>query len=103
MDGSCQEKPSSVASHLCVTSHHISAVSSSIDDNLKKFWEVEEPSGSVASWSLEEQEVVEHFKQHHYQNSEGRFVVPLPKHTNVKPLNMKVHVPGAVTQKKKPT
>ena len=70
-------KTSSVTSQLCVTSHHISAVSSSIDDN----WEVEEPPGSVASWSLEEQEIVEHFKQHHYQNFEGRFVVPLPKHT----------------------
>ena len=47
---------------------------------------MEELPGSVASWSLEEQEVVEHFKQHHYQNSEGRFIVPLSKHTNVKPL-----------------
>lgn len=79
-------KTSSVASQLCVTSHHISAVSYSIDDSLKKFWEVEEPPGSVASWSLEKQEVVEHFKQHHYQNSEGQYVVPLLKHTNVKPL-----------------
>ena len=79
-------KTSSVASQLCVTSHHISAISSSVDDDLKKFWEVEEPPRNVASWSLEEQEVVEHFKQHHFQNQEGRFVVPLLKHTNIKPL-----------------
>ena len=35
---------------------------------------------------MEEQEVVKHFKLNHSQNTEGRFVVSLPKQTSVEPL-----------------
>ena len=38
----------SISTHLCVTSNHTSTVACSVDDILKKFWEIEEPpKGSI--------------------------------------------------------
>ena len=75
-----------ISSQFCVTSHHISAVAISNDDVLRKFWEIEEHSTSEAALSFEERSVLNHFKENHYQNKEGRFVVPIPKRSDVKPL-----------------
>ena len=55
------------------------------DDILRKFWELEEkPTSDVMS--PEECLVIQHFKAHHKRTDNGRFVVPLPKKPNTKPL-----------------
>ena len=73
------------SSQLCVASHQSTAIGD--DDILKKFWEVEEPPpGEQHSLSLEERRVVDHFKESHCQTDGGRFVVSLPKRSNVTPL-----------------
>ena len=68
-----------------VTSHHISTVPSD-NDILRKFWEIEEPVPDNIPLSLEDQGVMSHFKETHRQNSDRRFVVPLPRRAGVKPL-----------------
>ena len=69
-----------------VLSHHVS-VESSDSDTLRKFWELEElPSREDSTFSVEDQGVLNHFKLLHRQNEDGRFVVPLPRRTDVKPL-----------------
>lgn len=65
-----------------VLSHHVSV---SDDDTLRRFWELEEMSCSE-SVSDEEQGVVNHFKTSYRQKDDGRFVVPLPRRTCIKPL-----------------
>jgi len=65
-----------------VTTHHATVMSG--DDLLRKFWEVEESPKADAN--LSPQEVVQHFREHHSRNGEGRFVVPLPKNPLLKPL-----------------
>ena len=75
-----------VSSQLCVTTNHVSAV---LDDNeiLRKFWEIEElipkPGESL---STEEKIVVNHFKETYTHNRDGRFIVTLPRRSDVKPL-----------------
>ena len=49
------------------------------DDILRKFWEIEEHPKDQSSLSPEEQFVVQHFKDNHHGNEEGRIVAPLPK------------------------
>ncbi len=36
--------------------------------------------------SQEEREVKKHFQTHHYRKQDGRFVVPLPRNPEVKPI-----------------
>ena len=49
------------------------------DDLLKRFWEIEDCTLGQKILSLEEQTVFKHFKESHYRDSQGRFVVPLPR------------------------
>ena len=67
-----------------VASHHASLVAG--DNPLRRFWETEEnPNSKVSSFS-EERSVMQHFRETHYRNDAGRFVVPLPKKPHAKPL-----------------
>ena len=56
------------------------------DDLLQKFWETEESPTSKPSLTPEERSVVQHFQTNHYRNESGRFVVPLPRRPDAKPL-----------------
>ena len=56
------------------------------DDLLRRFWETEEPSTGRPSISVDEQSVVTHFQRAHSRNEAGRFIVPLPRKPDVKPL-----------------
>ena len=68
-----------------VTSHHVST-SLTDDDILRRFWEIEELTPNKSSPSIEDQSVLNHFKNTHCQNQKGRFIVPLPRCTNIGPL-----------------
>ena len=67
-----------------LVSHHTSVVSG--DDLLHEFWEVEELNAKRSVLTAEEQFVVNHFNRHHCRDSIGRFIVPLPRKPNAKPL-----------------
>ena len=69
-----------------VAAHH--AVTLSGDDILRKFWEIEECPRGAANHSPEERAVVRHFDETHKRNEDGRFVVPLPKNPQTKPLGV---------------
>ena len=56
------------------------------DDVLCKFWEIEEKPLSDSTLSLEERTVVHHFGENHSRTDSGRFVVPLPKKSDTKPI-----------------
>ena len=60
-----------------VSSHHVSVLTG--DDLLRQFWEVEEKSVANSTLTPEERTVLNHFDVHHSRDSEGRFMVPLPK------------------------
>ena len=70
------------ASH--VVTHHVSVLTG--DDILRKFWEIEEQPLSQPALSPEERIVVQHFGAEHSRTSSGRFVVPLPRKPDAKPL-----------------
>ena len=70
--------------HTRIVSHHASVLSG--DDLLRKFWEVEELSSGCPTLSPQEQSVVSHFQSYHRRDEEGRFVVPLPRKPDAKPL-----------------
>ncbi len=65
------------------TSYHLNAES---DDILRKFWEIEECPKNATNHSSEERAVVQHFANNHRRNSDGRFVIPLPKDPQARPL-----------------
>ena len=67
-----------------VASHHVATLFG--DDILRKFWEIEECPRSASDHSPEERAVVKHFVENHKRNEDGRFVVPLPKNPQTKPL-----------------
>ena len=69
---------------LHVASLHVASLSG--DDILRKFWETEEPPGSVFALSPEERLVLDHFQAHHSRTRAGRFVVPLPRKPDAKPI-----------------
>ena len=79
-----QAEPSSPAE--CVTTHHTSVEFK--DDTLCKFWEIEEAPTSETALSLEERNVLNHFKTNHSRTEEGRFVVPLPKLPDAKQASL---------------
>ena len=63
------------------------------DDNLRRFWEIEdyhllEPALSLEEKRLspEENRIMEHFNEYHSRDEDGRFVVPLPRKENVPAL-----------------
>ena len=68
-----------------IMSHHTST-SLTNDDILRRFWEIEESPPNETSLSIEDQSVVNHFKESYRQSKEGRFIVPLPRRPGVKPL-----------------
>ena len=70
--------------NLYVTTFH--SFTSSCDDILKKFWEIEESPLAKPALTLEECTVVKHFDTHHYRADDGSFVVPLPKKSGYKSL-----------------
>ena len=63
---------------------HASAISG--DDILRKFWEIEESPVNTLALSLEECTVVRHFETNHHRTKEGKFVVPLPKKPDARPI-----------------
>lgn len=67
-----------------VVSHLTSVLSG--DDLLRKFWEVEELRTGSPAVSPEEQSVFAHFQSSHHRDETGRFVVPLPRRPDAKPL-----------------
>lgn len=75
-------EPHSLTTEL--VSHYVSLLSG--DDLLRRFWEVEEapPEGPILS--AEEKAVMRHFETNHSRSTDGRFVVPLPKRTDVPSL-----------------
>ena len=68
----------------CITTYHTSLLSG--DDVLRKFWEIEEKPMSDSALSLEERTVVHHFRNHHSRTDSGRFIVPLPKKSDTRPI-----------------
>ena len=69
-----------------VASHHVATLSG--DDILRKFWELEECPRNASTHSPEERAVVRHFAENHKRSEDGRFVVPLPKNPQTKPLGV---------------
>ena len=71
-----------------ITSYHALCLSG--DEQLRKFWEMEEGSLESTSFSPEERLVVNHFQStcNHYCDETGRFIVPLPKKEGVEPLGI---------------
>ena len=67
-----------------VVTHHVTLLSG--DDLLRKFWEIEEKPLSESTSSPEERAVVQHYKDNHSCSTEGRFIMPLPKKPDAKPL-----------------
>ena len=67
-----------------VASHHASLLTG--DDLPCQLWEVEENPKAHSTLSPEDQSVLDHFKSQYSRMREGRFVVPLPKRSAIKPL-----------------
>ena len=70
--------------NLHAASHHASTVDS--DDILRKFWEIEESPANSPVLTLEERSVVQHFDTNHFRTKGGRFVVPLPRRPDARPI-----------------
>ena len=83
-----------------IATYHV-AVSSN-DDILRKFWEVEENPKDGSALSSEERTVVQHFRDNHTRNDTGRFVVPLPKGIQGKPLGESLCVSGTLAPRPRP-
>ena len=62
-----------------VLTHHVSLMTVSCDEVLKRFWEIEETVSDNGPLPLEEKHVAQHFKVNHYRTASGAFVIPLPK------------------------
>ena len=56
------------------------------DELLRKFWEIDNPHFQEPTFSIDKKSVLEHFKEKHYRNADGRFVVPLPFNSRAVPL-----------------
>ncbi|XP_011859777.1 PREDICTED: uncharacterized protein LOC105557203 [Vollenhovia emeryi] len=59
-----------------ISVHHC-AYTSSLDEDLKRFWEVEEPP-TRSSRSAEDEECERHFRETHARADDGRYIVRLP-------------------------
>ena len=73
----CSNPQTHVVSHMSILTG---------DDLLRKFWEVEESFTPGSTLTPEERMVVSHFHNTHRRDEEGRFIVPLPRKPNAKPL-----------------
>ena len=56
------------------------------DELLRRFWEVDDSPLSESALSPEERSAIQHFKAMQSHTKVGRFVIPLPKWTDVKAL-----------------
>ena len=56
------------------------------DELLKKFWEIENPYLQDPTLSVNERKVMDHVKENHHRDTEGRFIVPLPLNPYATPL-----------------
>ena len=74
----------SKGANLHVASHHASAVCS--DDILRKFSEIEESPACSPAPTVEEPSVIQQFETNHTRDETGRFVVPLPRRPDAKPI-----------------
>lgn len=68
-----------------VASHHVATLSG--DDILRKFWEIEEGPRDASKHSPEERAVVRYLAENRKRNADGRFVVPLPRDPQARPLD----------------
>ena len=84
LSGCSETSNSSNCTTVHVATFHTSVASG--DDILHRFWEVEESPKNATVLSLEERSVVRHFDSHHSRNEQGRFIVPLPKKPDAKPI-----------------
>ena len=82
--GSTGEVSPSGETNLHVTALQASATCS--DDILRKFWEIEESPVSSPVFSLEERSVMQHFEANYSRTKAGRFVVPLPRKPDARPI-----------------
>ena len=80
----CGSTASSDDLNLYTASHHASTVGS--DDILRKFWEIKESPANSPVLTLEERSVVQHFDTNYFRMKGGRFVVPLPKRPDARPI-----------------
>lgn len=67
-----------------IATHHASLDTG--DDILQRFWELEEDPLREPYWTSEERVVVQHFQTNHSPSSDARFIVPLPRKPDAKPL-----------------
>ena len=67
-----------------ITTHHATLLTG--DDLFRRFWEIEEKVGSDLCLTHEEKAVLNHFDKHHTRLKDGRFMVPIPKKSGIKPL-----------------
>ena len=56
------------------------------DNALQKFWEIEDHNMDRPVLTQEERAVVQHFESSHSRDSDGRYIVPLPRKLGVAPL-----------------
>lgn len=67
-----------------VTTCHVSCATG--DEVLRKVWEIDEGLLSETTLSPEERSAVQHFKVNQTHNNDSRFIVPIPKRENARPL-----------------
>ena len=72
------------SNHSSVVTCHSSVATG--DSLLRMFWEIEESPDSHSNLSAEERTVIQHFEEKHTRSATGRFIVPLPKNPQNKPL-----------------
>ena len=84
LSGSTDGGASQEQVNLQATAFH--ACAGSGDDILHNFWELEESPSNTPILSVEERTVVRHFEENHRRTVGGRFVVPLPRKADPRPL-----------------
>ena len=84
LSGSTDGRASQEQVNLQATAFH--ACAGSGDDILRNFWELEESPSNTPILSVEERTVVRHFEENHRRTVGGRFVVPLPRKADPRPL-----------------
>ena len=72
------------ANCLAIAANHSTVLSG--DDLIRRFWETEESPKDLPNLSVEERSVIQHFQETHSRSNTGRFIVPLPKNPQSRPL-----------------
>ena len=73
--GRCIPGPSLLQAHRCL---HSGTADVTTNDLLSAFWKAEEAPSDLIQHTEEEQQALDHFKQTHSRNEEGRYIVRLP-------------------------